>query len=89
MVGYKADGQVIEPRPTSPNARQPVKAGDPPRTSPTPADLDALHRATADSYAQRQRAAYLTSPDLAVAILARLDALEAQVAALEASGATG
>ena len=89
MVGYKADGTVVEPRPTNPNARQPVKAGQVPRTSPTPEDLASLHRVTAESTAQRQRAAYLTSPDLAVAILARLDALEAQVAALEAAGATG
>lgn len=89
MAGFKADGQVVEPRPTNPNARPSVKAGDPPRTSPTPADLEAMHRVNAASTAQKQRAAYLTSPDLAVAILARLDALEAKVAALEAAGATG
>ena len=89
MAGFKADGTVVEPRPTNPNARQPVKAGQVPRTSPTPEDLASLHRVTAESTAQKQRAAYLTSPDLAVAILARLDALETKVAALEAAGATG
>ena len=89
MVGYKADGTVIDPTQRDPNARQAVKAGDVPRTPPTPADLEAVHRATAESTAMKQRATYLTSPDLAVNILARLDALEAQVEALTATGATG
>ena len=65
------------------------KAGDVPGTPLTPADLDAVHRHTVESAALKRKVAYLTSPDFAVAVLARLDALEAQVAALEASGATG
>lgn len=86
MTSFKADGTVINPTQRDPSARPAVKAGDVPRTPPTPDDLAALHRATAASNEMRQRASYLTSPDLAVAILARLDALEAQVAAMKAAG---
>ena len=86
MTSFKADGTVIHPTQRDPSARPAVKAGDVPRTPPTPDNLAALHRATAATNEMRQRASYLTSPDLAVAILARLDALEAQVAAMKAAG---
>ena len=86
MVAYKADGTEIHPTAKDPNARQAVKAGDVPRTPPTPADLEAVHRGTAATAEAKRKAAYLNSPDLGIAILARLDALEAQVAALEAAG---
>lgn len=89
MVGYKADGTPIYPRPKDPNAKQAVKAGDVPRTPLTPADLDAVHQHSVESAALKRKVTYLTSLHFAVAVLARLDALEAKVAALEATGATG
>ena len=56
MVSYKADGTVIHPTVKDPNARQAVKAGDVPRTPPTPADLEAVHRATAATAEAKRKA---------------------------------
>lgn len=83
MVGYKADGTVIHPRPRDPHAKEAVKAGNPPRNPVTSADLDTIHRHTVENAALKRKLAYLTSPEFGAAVLARLEALEAKVAEME------
>lgn len=82
MTSYKADGTIVRPTPRDPDIK-PQHGGEPKRNSLSAAELDAVHRQSADIAAAKRTAKYLGSPEFGAAVLARLDALEAKVAELE------